>query len=83
MKQVTKTLLMLVLVAASTSTIGSASARPPGGGGSTPPPQPPIGTLHEVWTCFYPGLIVQFETPCPFDYHGKVLINSIYGPPMI
>lgn len=82
MKQVTKTLLMLILVAASASTIGSALARPPPGGG-TQPPQPPIGTLREVWTCFYPGEVVEFETFCPSVYHGKMLVNAIYGPPMI
>lgn len=85
MKQVTKTLLTLVLVAASASTIGSALARPRPGGGTLPsqPPQPPIGVQHDVWTCYYQGVVVQFETPCPPVYDGKPLLNSVYGPPII
>lgn len=84
MKQVTKTLLMLALVAASAFTIGSALARPPGGG-TLPqqPPQPPIGVQREVWTCYYPGEIVEFETFCPPVYNGKVLVDAVYGRPII
>ncbi|ATE74156.1 hypothetical protein [Lysobacter capsici] len=84
MKQVTKTLLMLALVAASAFTIGGALARPPGGGTLPPqPPQPPIGVEHDVWTCYYHYEIVQFETPCPTVYNGKMLLDSFYGPPRI